>query len=126
MIKSQSENGSKYEIASFCDLQEGKNNGKVVSCKVTNTISKKGEVPAKFACVDFKSSFAGLSIYHINDEIYDSIHDQTEIYVADPKVKTIKLQLGPENIISYMSIQVQEPDKIYIDSQKVQNVFSPS
>ena len=53
---------------------------------------------SKFACVDFKSSFAGLSIYHINDEIYDSIHDQTEIYVADPKVKTIKLQLGPENV----------------------------
>jgi len=35
-----------YEIKSLNDLSVGANNGSILSCKITNIISRSGEVPA--------------------------------------------------------------------------------
>ena len=35
-----------YDIKSLSDLNIGTNNGTILSCKVTNIISRSGEVPA--------------------------------------------------------------------------------
>lgn len=48
ILKSQPKHfgDTKYEIKSLSDLNLGPNNAVLLSCKVTNTVSKKGEVPA--------------------------------------------------------------------------------
>ena len=38
-----------FEIKSLTDLAPEKNSGVILSCKITNTISKKGEVPAYYS-----------------------------------------------------------------------------
>jgi hypothetical protein len=47
VLKSQpKEMGNKqYEVKPLSDLAEGENPGKILSCKVTNILSEKGEVP---------------------------------------------------------------------------------
>jgi len=115
-----------FEIRSLTDLAPEKNDGVILSCKITNTISKKGEVPAKFIFVDFKGNFGCISIYHCNDDIYEQIRDQTDIYIIEPRLKDIKFKPDSEQEMSYKTIQVIEPDKIYVDSKKIASIFSPS
>jgi len=116
---------AKYEIKSLDELKPGPNKGTILSCKVTNVISNKGEVPSKFVFVDFKAVFGNLSVYHCNDDIYDQVREQTDIYVIDPNVKEVKVQVL-DKMVEYRTIQVFDPDSIYIDSQKISSIFSPS
>jgi len=103
-----------FEIRSLTDLVPEKNSGVILSCKITNIISKKGEVPAynsnlilvksksfnrKFIFVDFKGNFGCISIYHCNDDIYEQIRDQTDIYIIEPRLKDIKFKPNSEQVI---------------------------
>jgi hypothetical protein len=54
--------------------------------------------------VDFKSNFGCISIYHCNDDIYEQIREQTDIYIIDPFVKEIKVTLSPENVRDFGNI----------------------
>lgn len=45
--------------------------------------------------VDFKGNFGCISVYHCNDDIYEQVAEQTDIYVIDPKVKEINIKGEP-------------------------------
>ena len=45
-----------------------------------------------------------MSIYHCNDDIYEKIRDQTDIYIVDPKVKEIKFNVDAETVFFYVEI----------------------
>jgi len=127
VLKSQPKHlgDTKYEIKSLDEIKIGPNKGAILSCKITNVISNKGEVPAKFVFVDFKSNFGNLSVYHCNDDIYDQVREQTDIYVIDPNIKEIKLN-AYDKVAEYKTVQLFDPESIYIDSQKISTIFSPS
>lgn len=55
-------------------------------------------VNRKFVFVDFKGNFGCISVYHCNDDIYEQIRDQTDVYVVDPNVKDIKLTVNAEDV----------------------------
>eukprot|EP00331_Platyophrya_macrostoma_P022910 CAMPEP_0176438464 /NCGR_PEP_ID=MMETSP0127-20121128/19300_1 /TAXON_ID=938130 /ORGANISM="Platyophrya macrostoma, Strain WH" /LENGTH=417 /DNA_ID=CAMNT_0017822421 /DNA_START=740 /DNA_END=1993 /DNA_ORIENTATION=+ len=115
----------KYTIKALEDCAIGENKGCILSCKVTNVITKKSDVPARFVIVDFKATFGCVSIYHCNDEIYEKISEQTEIYVVNPVVKNVKFSLKDKEY-NYLAVQVFDPDSIWIDANKDMTIFSPS
>lgn len=55
---------------------------------------------SKFIFVDFKGNFGCTSVFHVNDDIYEQVRDQTDLYFVDPNVKEIKLTHGPESVKS--------------------------
>ena len=34
-----------------------------------------------------------LSVYHCSEDIYEKIHDNTDIYILDPTIKKIEINL---------------------------------
>jgi tetratricopeptide (TPR) repeat protein len=114
-----------YDVKSLEELKSGPNKGSILSCKIMGVVSNKGDVPAKFVFVDFKANFGNLSVYHCSDDIYDQVREQSDIYVIDPNVKDVKVPLF-DRVVEYRSVQLFDPESIYIDQQKAKNIFSPS
>ncbi|KAM3137607.1 hypothetical protein pb186bvf_010221 [Paramecium bursaria] len=113
------------KIVQLSDLQEGVNVDKILACKSLQAYTDAQTVPAGFVIVDAKQNFGSLSIYHITQEIYDRIKDNTDLYIIDPVIKTIMCTIN-EQIVTYQSVQVTEANKFYVENEKILDKFAPS
>ncbi len=129
-----------YEILGISGLKVGINKGKIFSGKVLSTMSEKGAVPAYyylimiifinifriFVCVDFKGDFCSLSVFNTSNDVYEKIHEMSDIFVVDPLIKEIILKADEEVNYKYNTLQIYEIDNLYVDSAQITQAFSPN
>lgn len=88
--------------------------------RINNNINFRG-----FIILDSTSFLGVLSVYNCSEDIYEKIHDNTDVYVVDPVVKHISLRIDGQDI-KYVVVQVFEINKMFVQDQIVTSVFSPS
>lgn len=75
--------------------------------------------------LDSTSYLGVLSVYNCSEDIYEKIHDNTDIYIVDPIVKSISVRIDDQDI-KYMVVQVFEINKMFVQDEMVTSAFSPS
>jgi formylmethanofuran dehydrogenase subunit E-like metal-binding protein len=78
-----------------------------------------------FVVIDSTGGVGVLSVYNCSEDIYEKIHDNTDIYVVDPVLRSVEVQVDGQDV-RYLAVQVFEIHKMYVQDQRVTGVYSQS
>ncbi|CAG9330988.1 TTC5_1 [Blepharisma stoltei] len=117
--------GENYSPAHLGLLEAGKNQSKILICKVLGTAASGPEAtPAVFIACDSQGIFFCLSVYNINSQIHQLFTFESVLFIGDPLLSKVQLTFGEINI-EYWNIKVVDPNSLLIDSKKIEGACSP-
>lgn len=87
--------GSNYQISVLALLNSGRNQGKILVCRVLGSVSSNpDDTPAVFVACDSQGMFYCLSVYNTNPQIHQLINFESLIFIRDPLLSKTTLILG--------------------------------
>mmetsp|Transcript_10101 Transcript_10101/g.10048 ORF Transcript_10101/g.10048 Transcript_10101/m.10048 type:complete len:287 (+) Transcript_10101:290-1150(+) len=91
--------GENYSAAHLALLNSGKNQAKILICKMLGSITNNPEdTPAVFIACDSQGTFFSLSVYNTNSQIHQLITFESVLYIGDPLLSKMQINYEENNL----------------------------
>lgn len=106
-------------------LQNGENQGLMISSKVVYNLEKPSDIPVCFLLVDFKHNFCVMSVYHVTKQLSDKIRSGSEVLIKEPHLVLTKLQFKGYTY-NYQCIKVTDIRNLLVNGVSLQEDYATS
>lgn len=115
-LKESGNTTANYEIKGFAELNNGNNQGKMISSKVVMHLAKEQQVPNCFLLVDHQYNFAVMSLYNTNSAITEKVKAGDHIYIKNPQYIFTSIDHKGKRF-SYNSLKIDWLADVLVNSQ---------